>query len=127
MQTSTFNQKPPTIKSNRFKKWLRIHFLSSYLQQIPKYERTLDLGCGYGFSFEINPNFHGVEIDDDCVEYCQKQGFHVTKTSLLTPLPFENETFDNCFSHDVLEHFELSEIENIFRHVYAILRGGGCL
>ena len=115
----------PAIKPNAINKWIRIKLLSSYIYNIPKNEKTLDLACGWGFSFDINPNFYGVELDDDCVDYCRKRGFNVTKGNLLEPLPFPDEYFDNCFSHDVLEHFELAEVDVIFKNVNKILSRGG--
>ena len=115
----------PAIKPNPVLKWLRTHFFSSYLQKIPKNQKTLDLACGWGFSFDINPNFYGIELDEDCVRYCQQQGAKVTQGNLLNPLPYPNCYFDNCFTHDVLEHFELSEVDSIFKNVHRILKPGG--
>ncbi len=121
--TNTFPR--PAIKPNGLNKWIRIHLLSSYINKIPKKEKTLDLACGWGFSFNINPKFYGVELDDDCVDYCKQRGFNVTKANLLEPLPFPDGFFDNCFSHDVLEHFELVEVDLIFKNVHKVLRQGG--
>jgi O-antigen chain-terminating methyltransferase len=115
----------PAKKPNRINKWLRINFLSPYIHSIPKNEKTLDLACGWGFSFNINPGFYGVDFDDECVNYCKQKGFNVTKANLLEPLPYPGEFFDNCFSHDVLEHFDLPEVDVIFKNVYKILRQGG--
>lgn len=119
------HEKPPTEKPNRLKKWIRTQFLSPYLKRISQDEKTLDLGCGYGFSFEINPSFYGIDLDEAGVKFCKQQGFNVTRASLLDPLPFSDGFFDNCFSHDVLEHFELHQVEAIFRNVSRILRRDG--
>ena len=116
---------PPAIKPNRIKKWIRIKFLSPYLHKIPKDQKTLDLACGWGFSFNINPKFYGIELDDESLNYCQQQGFNVKKGNLLEPLPYSDNFFDNCFSHDVLEHFELHEVDLIFNNVHKILKPGG--
>lgn len=116
--------KPPTLRTSRLKEQLRI-FLSGYLRDIPRHERTLDLGCGWGFSFRINPGFYGIDIDDECVRYCRQQGYKVVKGNLLDPLPFRDGFFDNVFTHDVLEHFELEEVSVIFRNVRSVLRSGG--
>jgi cyclopropane fatty-acyl-phospholipid synthase-like methyltransferase len=118
-------QKPPTLQTDSFKEWLRINILSRYISNISRNEKTLDLACGWGFSFSINPNFWGVEIDDDCVNYCQQKGYKVTKGNLLTSLPFPDEFFDNAFTQDVLEHFEFQEVDLIFQNVYKVLRPGG--
>jgi SAM-dependent methyltransferase len=115
----------PALKPNRLSKWIRSRFLSPYLRNLPPHEKTLDVGCGWGFSFSINPNFYGVEIDQESVDYCQRQGWNVTRGDLLAPLQFPDGFFDNAFSHDVLEHFELHEVEKIFRGVHKVLRAGG--
>jgi len=117
--------KPPTQRAGPLLTWVRVHFLSPYLRRFGAGDKTLDLACGWGFSFLINPDFWGIEMDDRCVTHLQGLGRKVTRGNILDRLPFENETFDNCFSHDVLEHFELAEVETIFRNVHRVLRKGG--
>lgn len=118
-------EKPDTIRANQIKEWIRIHLLTPYLWKIPRHEKTLDLACGWGFSFKINPNFFGIEYDPYCYEYLKAQNRNVIRGSLLEPLAYEPNFFDNCFSHDVLEHFELSESEIIIKNVHRILKSGG--
>lgn len=118
-------EKPATLRTSSLREWLRIHVLSRYINNIPSNEKTLDLACGWGFSFRINPNFWGVELDDNCVAYCQQQGYKVTKGNLLEPLPFPDNFFDNAFTQDVLEHFEFQEEDLIFKNVHRVLRPGG--
>jgi SAM-dependent methyltransferase len=119
------SQEVATPKPNRLKKWIRQKLLTPYLKRIPKDQKTLDLGCGYGFSFEINPGFYGLDADDGCLGFCAAKGYKIVKATLLDSLPFKDNSFDTCFSHDVLEHFELGDVENIFRNVQRILRKGG--
>jgi SAM-dependent methyltransferase len=116
---------PAALKPNKLKKWIRTKFLTPYLYKIPANEKTLDIACGWGFSFDINPNFFGLELDDECVQYCQQKGFNVKKGNLLEVFPFEGDYFDNCFSHDVLEHFELDDVDLIFKNVFRVLKPGG--
>ena len=115
----------PALMPGKVNKWIRAKFLSPYLYKLPREQSTLDIACGWGFSFSINPNFYGVELDDDCVRYCRAHGYRVSKANLLAPLPFADRTFDNCFSHDVLEHFELDEVHIVFEGVQRVLRKGG--
>ena len=119
------NKKPDTIKPSSLKEKIRIQFLYTYLKAIPKNQSSLDLACGYGFSFKLNPSFYGVELDESAYHFCKQQGFRVKQGSILEPLPFEDSFFDNVFSHDVLEHFELEEITPIFRNVWRVLKPGG--
>lgn len=118
---------PPqaAIRPNNLKKWIRSQFLSPYLYKIPKNAKTLDLASGWGFSFEIIPGLYGIEFDPECVAYCQKKGWNVAQGNILEPLPYEEDFFDYCFTHDVLEHFELKEIPDIFANVYQVLKPGG--
>jgi SAM-dependent methyltransferase len=119
------SEKPATLKSSAFRNWVRIHLLSPHLKAIAPGERTLDLACGWGFYFQINPNAFGIEIDDACVDHLQKEGRRVKRGSLLESFPFEAGSFDNCLSHDVLEHFESWEIPIIFTNAHRVLRPGG--
>lgn len=118
-------KKPDTIKPSSLKEWARIRFLYPYLKTIPKNEKTLDLACGYGFSFKLNPDFYGIELDDQAFRFCRENQLKVIQGSILEPIGFEDSFFDNVFSHDVLEHFELSEVEQIFRNVSKVIRTGG--
>jgi SAM-dependent methyltransferase len=117
--------KPPTQRAGPMFTWIRVCFLSPYLRRFGAGDKTLDLACGWGFSFRINHDFWGIEIDDDCVAYLQRLGRKVTKGNILDRLPFEDEAFDNCFTHDVLEHFDLSDVETIFQNVRRVVRKGG--
>jgi SAM-dependent methyltransferase len=119
------SEKPPTLKSSAFRNWVRVNLLSPYLKAIPREEKTLDLACGWGFYFQINPNAFGLEIDEACVDHLQRQGRRVKRGSLLEPFPFEEGSFDNCISHDVLEHFEGREVPLIFANAHRVLRPGG--
>jgi SAM-dependent methyltransferase len=116
---------PAANKPDQIKKWIRINFLSSYLKNIDKRKITLDLGCGWGFSFEINSNFYGVELDANCVNFCVEKGYKVKQGNILDPLPYPENFFDVCFCHDVLEHFPLSDVDRIFQNVHKILKNGG--
>ena len=113
------------MRPRSINKWIRTTFLAPYLRSIPSHQMTLDLACGWGFSFGINPNFYGVELDDECVRFCQERGFKVKKANLLEQLPFPIDFFDTCFTHDVLEHFEPEDLDLIFINVRRVLRPGG--
>ncbi len=118
-------EKPGTLKSNSFKEWVRINFLSPHIHDLPKDKEILDLACGWGFAFKINPNLHGIEYDPDCVRYLQAKGYKVKRGNLLDDLPYEKNSFDIVFSHDVLEHFERTETEIIFEKAKKCLKPGG--
>lgn len=117
--------KPPTLRASNFKQLIRIKFLSPYLKTISLEDRTLDLGCGWGFYFKHNPNAYGIDADEKCVSYLKEKGYQVQQGNILEDLPYEDNYFDNIFSHDVLEHFELSDTEKIFQKVHKVLKPGG--
>lgn len=117
--------KPDTIKTTAFKEWFKIKFLSNHLKRFNSSEKTLDIGCGWGFSFKINSNFFGIEGDEACVLYNASLGRQVKLGNILEPLPFESGSFDNAFTHDVLEHLEIEEVKNLFLNVSKILKKGG--
>src|SRR2546421_10976550 len=72
-RSTNTSEKPPTLKSSAFRNWIRVNLLSPHLKSIAPEEKTLDLACGWGFYFQINPNAFGIEIDGACVEYLQKE------------------------------------------------------
>ncbi len=120
--------KPPTQRSSRVREFIRARFLSGpLLQTKPFGERVLDLGCGWGFYFKINPDARGVDLDDACLAHLCSNGFKVIKGDLLDSLPFNNGYFEWVVCHDVLEHFELNQVETILREVHRVLRPGGAL
>ena len=118
-------EKPDTLRSNTFKEWVRVNFLSSHIHALPKDKEVLDLACGWGFAFKINPNIVGIEYDQACVDFLCDKGFRVVRGNILQNLPFEPESFDIVFSHDVLEHFEAEESQKIFEVVFPVLKPGG--
>lgn len=88
-------------------------------------EKVLDLGCGWGFYFKINPEAYGIDIDDNCLRYLKKFGYRVIKADITKKIPFKDNFFKWVIAHDVLEHFELREIEKIFSEVHRVLGPNG--
>tara|TARA_Y100000590_G_C15661624_1_gene992891 strand:+ start:385 stop:903 length:519 start_codon:yes stop_codon:yes gene_type:complete len=44
---------------------------------------------------------------------------------LTDPLPFGSSSFDECWSHHVIEHLEITQVFELFLEVYRILIPGG--
>ena len=102
--------KPPTLRSSKIKELIRVRLMSNHLWDIPKEELTLDIGCGWGFSLKINPNFYCVDGDKNCIDYLQNKGANAWLVNIVEPLPFDTGYFDNAFTHDVCEHLDENEM-----------------
>lgn len=75
---------------------------------------VLDLGCG-------NKKVSGaVGLDNIAL-----QGVDVVHDLLKFPYPFESDSFDKIYLRHVIEHFEIEEINLIFREVNRILKKEG--
>ena len=106
-------------------KWFRINFLSGHLKKTLKYNNVLDLCCGWGFYFKINPKAWGIDWDGACIEHLLQQGYNVKRCNVVEELPFSDNTFDLVLTHDALEHFTHEEVKKIFKNVYRLLKKDG--
>jgi SAM-dependent methyltransferase len=116
---------PPSLKPRRLRKWLRTRFLAQTISKLPKTRDVLDLCCGYGFYFSINPNARGVDGDPACVAQLKANGYNVRLCDVLKGLPFPDNEFSYVIAHDVLEHFHYSDLQTIFVEVYRVLKPKG--
>lgn len=117
--------KPDTIKQSKLKEWIKIRFLSNHLRLFPRNEKTLDIGCGWGFSRKINPEFYFVDADVDCIAYLKSFGAKAYLANVTQELPFDDGFFDNAFNHDVLEHLDEAECFSLFKKVNRVLKKNG--
>lgn len=78
--------------------------------------KILDLGCGSvkveGAVGLDNVGIPGVDIVHDLLDF---------------PYPIENESFDNIFLRQVIEHFYLNDFNNILNECFRILVSDGLL
>lgn len=84
---------------------------SVYLEYFKKCPNVLDIGCGRGeFLTLLKENgigARGIDINEDMVLYCQKNGLDVRKADALSYLrSLENKTLDGTFSSQVVEHLQ---------------------
>lgn len=117
--------KPPTLKTTSFREKIKIHLLSNHIKRFPKDEKTLDIGCGWGFSLKVNPNFYCVDADEDCIQHLQGLGAKAYLSDVSGRLPFDDGYFHNAFTHDVLEHLEEDSMLNLFAETRRILQKDG--
>lgn len=113
-------------KSSKIREFIRIYFLSSPLWKTKKFkDKVLDLGCGWGFYFKINPSAYGIDLDERCIKHLKSLGHRVIKEDIRKRLLFKDNFFKRVIAHDVLEHFELNEVEKIFLQVHQVLEPNG--
>ena len=121
----SIDQKPATLRNSTLKERLKVTFLSRHLRQFPRREKTLDIGCGWGFSLRINPDFYCVDADRACIDYLQSRGANAYFADVSSQLPFADSFFDNAFTHDVLEHLEEWEMLQLFIEARRVIHTGG--
>jgi SAM-dependent methyltransferase len=110
----------------KIKELLRMYFASFPLWNTKRFkDRVLDLGCGVGFYFKINPLAYGVDVDAECITYLQDKGYKVIQKDIRKELPFSDNFFKCVICHDILEHLELEDAKNVFFNVHRILETGG--
>ena len=114
-------------KSSKIRGLVKLYLLSCpLLWQTKKYkDKALDLGCGWGFYFKINPLAYGIDANPKALEYLKKKNFKVVSGDIAEKLPFANNSFKCVVCHDVLEHFYPEDIKKIFNNVYNILEPNG--
>jgi cyclopropane fatty-acyl-phospholipid synthase-like methyltransferase len=95
----------------------------------------LDIGCGFGFLIrelkkEGYSSVIGVDISDQAIAFCLKQGFNVQKSSIAKYAEESKQKFDFIVISHVLEHIKKDEIINTLKHIRVNMlqeRGKLCL
>ena len=121
----SLENKPDTLRASAIRESIKVYALSNHLRYFPRNEKTLDIGCGWGFSLKINPNFYCVDADKACIAHLQSLGAKAFWADVSSKLPFEDAFFDNAFTHDVLEHLDEAEMLALFSDARRIIRPGG--
>ncbi len=116
---------PPARKPNPLLKWVRTYLVERTLWSLPRTDEVLDLCCGYGFYFGINPNARAVDGDPACVQHLRGKGFRVEQCDILQRLPYGDGAFRHVVAHDVLEHFTFEELRHVLAEVWRVLKPGG--
>jgi SAM-dependent methyltransferase len=107
---------------------IRSYFIERTLQKLPKSNDILDLCCGYGFYFILNPNAFGVDGDPECAFYVNNRfNKQIPLVNINNNLPFAKNSFSFVISHDVFEHFEIEQLTRIFSEIYRVLKPKGKL
>lgn len=92
-----------------------------------KNKRILDGGCGVGaFSENIakENEVHGIDFSEESLAYATKRGLQ-THVGNLTALPFEDSTFDVCYSIGVIQY--IHDYKKALSELARVVKPGGTL
>lgn len=101
--------------------------------------KSLDLGCGMGrhvkFLDEFNLNPYGIDLSDTAVNLGKRWFESIGRSDLcdrlivgsVDALPFDNDSFNICVSHGVLDSMPRDIAKAGFREAIRVLRGGGLM
>jgi SAM-dependent methyltransferase len=110
------------------------YFKINYGPFLPKNKDAYvaDFGCGPGhFLYFLKKmgyeNSVGIDISEECVEFCKKMGFRVEKGDILEFVKDEKnkERFDLIVMNDTLEHIKKEDIIPLLKGARACLKEKG--
>lgn len=92
-------------------------------------QNVLDIGSGRGEFLlllkEINVRAKGVDVNEDMVHYCRKNGLEVIQDNALRYLQsLENKSLDGIFSGQLIEHLQPDELISFVKLSYDKLQYG---
>lgn len=102
---------------------------SIFLEYFRNCRNVLDIGCGRGeFLSLLKENSigaKGIDMNEDMVLFCQKNGLDVNKTDALSYLnSLENKSLDGIFSGQVVEHMQPGELIDLVKLSYDKMKYG---
>jgi SAM-dependent methyltransferase len=86
--------------------------------------KILDIGCGVGDFLKLYNHVSGVDINEDCVNYCIQNGLNV-KLMAQDVLPFKDNSFNSIILDNVLEHID--NPTNLISEITRVLTPNGIL
>lgn len=130
--STNFTQRIADLSDRNIKKYIS-GLKAQYDPIIKKYNKDaaiIDLGCGSGNLLEYLKtegfnNINGIDYSDEEIEIAISRGFEVSRASIIEYLRDTDKKFDIVFMHNVIEHFEKSEVIEICSLVGKLLNSGG--
>lgn len=100
-----------------------------YLEYFKNCRNVLDIGCGRGeflsLMKENGIGARGIDLNEDMVLYCQKNGLEVSQNNALSYLTStSNKALDGIFLAQVVEHMQPPELINMVKLSYDKLQYG---
>jgi O-antigen chain-terminating methyltransferase len=103
------------------------HRQESYLPYFEQCTNVIDLGCGRGEFLELLREqqipAYGVDQNQVMVEYCRQKELRVESAEVLNHLQtLPDESLDGIFTAQMVEHYSLSQIQDLLRWCFAKLQ-----
>jgi 2-polyprenyl-3-methyl-5-hydroxy-6-metoxy-1,4-benzoquinol methylase len=112
----------------------RKYYQKNYLKYMPsnKDGKILDVGSGMGHFLyflerEGYRNYLGIDISEECVNFCKKLGFRVKLSDAIKFLRDTNKAYDCIVINDLLEHFTKTKIIKFLKLCHNALKEGGII
>lgn len=112
------------FSSTRHKPWPKV---AQFVASLPQSSLLLDIGCGNGKYFGLNPDIFSLGCDRsiNLTSICGQKGMEVF-TSDVQVLPVRSATFDACLCIAVIHHFaSTSRRTGVIAEIARVLRPGG--
>ncbi|MCZ7356128.1 MAG: class I SAM-dependent methyltransferase [Candidatus Methanoperedens sp.] len=102
---------------------------SVYLEYFKNCKNVLDIGCGRGeFLSLLKENgigARGIDMNEDMVLYCQKNGLEVSQNNALSYLTsLSDKSLDGIFSAQVVEHLQPADLISLIKLTYDKMQYG---
>lgn len=100
-----------------------------FLEYFRNGRKVLDIGCGRGEFLSLlkenNIGAEGIDLNEDMVLFCKKNGLDVKKSDALSYLAsLENKSLDGIFSGQVVEHLQPGELIDMVKLSYDKMKYG---
>ena len=102
---------------------------SIFIDHFKNCQSVLDIGCGRGeFLSLLKENgigAKGIDLNEDMILYCQKNGLDASQGNALTYLQsLKDKSLDGVFSGQVVEHLQPDELINLVKLCYDKMKFG---
>jgi O-antigen chain-terminating methyltransferase len=105
---------------------------SAFIKYFKGCRNVLDIGCGRGEFQELLRDHeiggHGIDVDEDMVNFCKSKGLDVEKIDAVSYLQnLEDKSLDGIFIDQVVEHLEQEYLIRMLNLSYMKLIYGGTI
>ncbi len=122
-----------SVEIEKKNEWKHFDFkIFPLIRDFSKTVSILEIGCGRGTLLEYlrNKKFTnviGIDISKEQVDLAQSRGLNAVESDILSFLSDPNSNYDIIFAIDIVEHFDKSELVELFNALYNKLNCNGVL